>query len=405
MSYWAPDLTDNLDSPDDSRILGQNSIKIGIASTHMWSESSFKNAGISRSSYRLIDRLSCQFPDDRITVFANSAFESDPSWKERPNLVVKPIVPSGRGKRAIWESFGAAREASTSDYDVWLSTTHAVPFRSRVPSVAIIHDMIPLLFPEYGDGLQVSYLRFALIHVAKKVTRIVTNSQQTKADILRFAKVDQSKVVVVPFGPGTDPKAKFNPRSTSPKRVQVPFSRFLLVIGTLEPRKNLGRLFQAMSLLTEPEFADVGLVVVGGRGWKEQGIFETVEELKLSDRIMFPGYVEDDELAELFATCAAFIFPSIYEGFGMPIVEAMQRGAPVLTSGVGAMKEVAGDAAAFFDPTSPESIATCIKDFLNLDPDRRCLQIQQGKQRSTLFTWDLAAEQTHRVLVELAEAA
>ncbi len=378
-------------------------MRIAIASTHMWSESAFRNAGISKSSYRLIDAMSRAFPTDKFTVFANTAFKPGEDWMERQNLAVCSTVPTGRGKRALWEFFGTSREINAGNFDVWLSTSHIVPFKSRIPTAAIIHDMIPLIYPEFQDRAQSAYLRFALIHVARKVDLVVANSQQTRTDIARFAAVSPEKIVVVPFGPG----AALTPRNRSeiqPRELEdIPYKRFFFSLGTLEPRKNLGRLFEAMALLTEPEYSDVGLVVGGGRGWREEGIFETLDKLGIRNRVTFLGYVPDERLPTLFAASQAFVFPSLYEGFGMPLVESMQLGALALTSNCGAMKEVAGEAAIYFDPSRPPEIAAALKKSLNLNPQEREALIQRGRKQAERFNWYDGAAQTHLALQNLVE--
>jgi glycosyltransferase involved in cell wall biosynthesis len=373
-------------------------MRIGIASTHMWSESAFRNAGISKSSYRVIDALSANFPADKITVFANSAFELSDQWKARTNLTVHSTVPIGRGRRALWESFGSAREVQRGDFDIWMSTTHAVPVYSKIPTVAIIHDMIPLIFPEFQDRSQTAYLQFALVHVAKRADLILTNSEQTKSDIVRFSKVSPNKVVVVPFGPGADLAPVPRREVAVDGLADVPYRRFFFLLGTLEPRKNLSRFFEAFAMLKEPAYRDVGLAIGGGRGWREEGIFSTLESLGIRDRVTFLGYVLDERLPELFAASEGFVFPSLYEGFGMPLVEAMQLGSLVLSSHLGAMREVVEDAAIPFDPMSPSDMANALRRALELTCEERATYVRKGFEQSAQFNWTRSAQKIHQAL-------
>jgi len=376
-------------------------MRVGIASTHMWSEVSFRNAGISKSSYRLIDALADQFPADKFTVFANSAFETSEEWAARSNLRVRSVVPMKRGTRAIWEFFGSGREARTGDYDVWFSTSHIAPVHPKIPTVAIIHDMIPLLFPQFQDQGQRAFLRFALTHVARRSSLVITNSEQTKSDIVRFSKVNPKKIRVVPFGPGMKMTARCQNEIAPEELSDIPYKRFFFSLGTLEPRKNLSRLLEAMTFLSEPEYADVGLVIGGGRGWREQGIFDTLDNLGIRDRVTFLGYLPDERIPTLFAASEGFVFPSIYEGFGMPIVESMQAGTVVLTSSSGAMSEVAGDAAILFDPYSPEDISRALKRCLGLSSAERTVYLAKGTAQSSQFNWEEAARQTRQALFDL----
>jgi glycosyltransferase involved in cell wall biosynthesis len=367
----------------------------------MWSETAFRNAGISKSSYRLIDSLSAKFPSDSFTVFANTKFETSDDWAGRKNLKVHSTVPIGRGRRALWESFGAAQAVRSGDFDVWLSTSHAVPASSRIPTVAVIHDMIPLIYPEFQDWAQSAYLKFALLHVARRADLILTNSEQTQADIVRLAGVPVSKVVIVPFGPGNLFKPSDGESNGGQELLDLPYRRFFFSLGTLEPRKNLSRLFEAFALLTEREFADIGLVIAGGKGWKEQGIFDTLDRLGIRDKVCFLGYVKDERLPVLFSGCEGFVFPSVYEGFGMPLVEAMLMGAIPLTSSEGAMGEVTQDAAIGFHPGEPREIADAMRRCARLTAQERAELKRRGSLRAQPFNWDAGAAATHQALERL----
>jgi glycosyltransferase involved in cell wall biosynthesis len=361
-------------------------MRLGVTATTMWSEKTFRNAGISRVSYQLVEQLSCRYPDDRIKVYTNTSFDAPERWRERENLQIFPVSPIGRGKKALWEKFGAGRFARRSNCDVWLSTAHSVPFRPQVPCVAFIHDMIPLSHPEFQDGAQSAYLRWALVHAAKAADRVLTNSETTKEEIVRFTAIDKRKVTVIPLGPGWE-----LPIEPEPLSLELPFSKFALLeaISLLEREKKLG---------------EFGLVAAGGRGWKDHGIFETLERLKIQHRVHFTGYVEDAQLPALLERCAAFVYPSLFEGFGMPIIEAMQAGAVVLTSNRGAMKEVGGDAAVYFDPTDPATIAATIERYALNGKDRGSL-LARGHARAQMFSWEAAGDATMEVLRDLVSEA
>ncbi len=266
--------------------------------------------------------------------------------------------------------------------------------------------MIPLSRPEFQERAQTTYLRFALRYAARSADRVLTNSEATKAEIVRWAGVSGGKVTVIPLGPGSDLKP-IDPEGIRPTQLSdVPFRRYLLALGTLEPRKNLPALLHALSLLREQgELGELGLVVAGGRGWKEQAIFQTLADLHIEDRVALLGYVEDQKLPALFAGSEAFVFPSLFEGFGMPILEAMVAGAPVLTSGRGAMREVGGDAAYYFDPESPEDIARAIREHVLNRTEPREVQVARGFERARGFTWEAAADKVMDVLRELASSA
>jgi glycosyltransferase involved in cell wall biosynthesis len=364
----------------------------------MWSESGFRNAGISRASYCLLEQLTCRNPKDSFEAFTHRGFQVAADWQDRENLRVSPLSPSTRGRKALWETFGTGRLARSGRFDVWLATAHSVPFRSRIPTVTFIHDMIPLSHPEFQDRAQSAYLRFALKSAARRADRVLTNSETTKSEIVRYAQVAEEKVVVLPLGPGFKIEAECGPEPATP------FDRYLFALGTLEPRKNIAVVFEAFARLKQRgRLGELGLVVAGGRGWKEEGIFDRLKQLGIESRVAFLGYVPDERLTGLFRECEAFIFPSLFEGFGMPIVEAMACGTRVLTSGRGAMKEVAGNAAIVFDPESAEDVARAIEEALEEPSDARSARIALGRSRASEFTWEAAADATMAVLRSLVK--
>jgi glycosyltransferase involved in cell wall biosynthesis len=380
-------------------------MRIAITATTVWSENSYRNAGISRFGLNLIEALVRLYPADPISVFTHGEFEPPARWADFKNLTTEARCPAGRGAKAFWETFGAGKLSRSGNFDVWLSTHHAAPWPSGVPCVSMIHDMIPLRNPEFHSGLQSGYLRVALVNVARRADHLLTNSEASKHDIVHYSGVDPEKITVIPLGPGS-PLHRVAPEDAPCALLEkLPAGRFFFGLGTLEPRKNLPALFTALAQLQKMgQFDDVHLVLAGGRGWKEQGIFDELGRLGIQDRVVFLGYVPDEWLPFLFALSEAFVFPSLYEGFGMPILEAMLAGAPVISSEVGAVKEVGGDAAIYFDPTKPDAIAEALKGYLEGRFGARSIRVEKGLERSGLFTWDLAAHRTYKALAGLVRS-
>jgi glycosyltransferase involved in cell wall biosynthesis len=383
-------------------------MRIAVCASTLWSEVSWRNAGISRFGSRLIDALTRRRTGDSFEVYTQGVFQPPAEWGDRQNLRIERVAPTGHGKKEAWDNFGARRFARPERCDVWLSTHHAIPYRSRVPTVITIHDMIPIAHPEYHDWKQSLFLRFSLISGARRATRILTNSDATKADIVKLARVPASKVLVMPLGPGSQPR---DPRleglgACADPVPQIPFARYLFALGTLEPRKNFAGLVRAFAKVSSQSgLEDVGLVVAGGRGWKEQSIFTEIERLGMADKIAFLGYVPDGSLTALFAGSEAFILPSFEEGFGLPLLEAMIAGAPVLTTGHGATKELAGDAGAFFNPFDPDDIARCIVEVLQAPAEYRAGMRLRGLERSRNFSWERSADIAFQAVEEALRAA
>lgn len=367
----------------------------------MRSEATYRNAGISRVARQMVDALvRSAESDERFHLFLHEGYAGDEGWGALPQVTLHAIVPEQREKRAVWEAFKAPKVARSLGIDVWFSTTHMLPVDRSLPRVPFVHDLIAVRYPELFGWKQALYLKWALRYACRRSTRILTNSESTKRDIVGTYGADASRIAVTGLGPG-NVFARLDPRSVPDDALRllgVPWNRFLLAIGTLEPRKNLGRLFEAMALLHD---ADLGLAIAGGRGWKESDLFRRVDQLGITDRIAFLGYVEDVDLAKLLARTEAFVFPSLYEGFGMPILEAMLAGAPVLASARPAMEEVGGDVAQYFDPTSPAAIADAVRDLV-AHPEQARIMRDAGPVRAAKFTWSRAAAIARATLREAA---
>jgi glycosyltransferase involved in cell wall biosynthesis len=170
--------------------------------------------------------------------------------------------------------------------------------------------------------------------------------------------------------------------------------RYILFVGTLEPRKNVQTLLQAFAhMRAEPPRPDVSLVIAGGNGWGKENYLASVDALKLRDHVRFTGFVADDHLPDLYRGALLFVYPSLYEGFGLPVLEAMACGTPVITSDRTSLPEVAGDAALLVDPTRPEALAAAMSSVLSDSALHQALRAK-GLARARAFTWDAVAQQT-----------
>jgi glycosyltransferase involved in cell wall biosynthesis len=177
------------------------------------------------------------------------------------------------------------------------------------------------------------------------------------------------------------------------RRYDLP-ERYILFVGTLEPRKNVQTLLQAFAqIIAETPQDDLMLVIAGGKGWGGEDYMSTVDTLKLHDHVRFAGFVEDDHLPALYRSALLFVYPSLYEGFGLPVLEAMACGTPVITSNRASLPEVAGDAALLVDPTRPEALAAAMTSIMNDGKLRQALRAK-GLARARTFTWDAVAQQT-----------
>lgn len=264
-------------------------------------------------------------------------------------------------------------------------------------TVVTIHDLVSFLFPATVPRKYSLYMRLMTRLSVRSADRIIAVSGATKEDLARVLGVPDASVVVIHEAVGPEfavpPAAGEVERTLARYGIRPPYCLF---VGNLEPRKNLVRLIEAFALLRArgPEEARAcQLVLAGTRGWLYGGIFRAVEAHGLADTIVLTGYVPPADLPALYAGAACFVFPSLYEGFGLPVLEAMAAGAPVVASRVGAIPEVAGDAALLVDAGRPAEIADAVARVL-AEAGLRERLVARGRARAREFTWERVARQT-----------
>ncbi|HVW67115.1 MAG TPA: glycosyltransferase family 1 protein [Candidatus Peribacteraceae bacterium] len=270
----------------------------------------------------------------------------------------------------------AARMIASSSVDAYVSTvSYIVPalLQRTKPMIPIVHDLIAFRH-EPHDRMAVFIEKLTLKRAAEHAAMICTVSETTKRDLLvRYPRLDASKVIPIFAGPMAHPLPH-------EKRTH---ENIVLCIGTLCPRKNQLRLIDAYSLLPQDLRDRFRLVLVGKRGWHDSDI---VSRAQATPGVEWRDYLPDHEVEELMRAAAVFAFPSLYEGFGMPVLDAFLRGIPVLTSAVGSMKEIAGDAALLVDPSDTGAIARGLETLLTDAPVRSAL-IENGRMRAPEFSW------------------
>ena len=315
-----------------------------------------------------------------------------------PSDNVRQIAPryllSG-GRAHLWEQ--TVLPLRTRGHLLWSPSNTGPLTVSR--QVVTIHDVVPMDHPEWLNPRFAAWYRFLTPTLARRVARVITDSEFTKSRLLEMTGVGEDKVVVVPLGVD----ARFGPQSgedveSAIQQLELPTNRYVLSLGSLEPRKNLGRLLRAWEVIYRSLPEDVWLVVSGAKG--KSLVFQDVPELEaLPPRVFLTGRVPDELLPFLYAGAMAFTYLSVYEGFGLPPLEAMASGAPTLVGNRASLPEVVGDAAVQVDPYDVEAIADGLSR-LTTDDSLRMVLRQKGLERAALFNWDKAAEQTWRVLTE-----
>jgi glycosyltransferase involved in cell wall biosynthesis len=263
---------------------------------------------------------------------------------------------------------------------------------TRARRVVTLHDVFPYTNPKTSTRLDWLIYHVWLPQAAQYVDAIITVSAASRFDILRFMHVKEDKVMVIPEAAN----ARYRPMD--PDDFQPVLGRYgitspyILYVGSLEKRKNLPRLLEAYARLrqTLPEW---NMVIVGARKWKAAPIFDTVQRLNLEPYVCFTGYVEEEDLPALYNGAGLFAFPSLYEGFGLPVLEAMACGTPVITSNISSLPEVSGDAALLVDPTDVEGITAAMQRALS-EPGLAAAMRQRGLERASQFTWERTARET-----------
>ena len=295
--------------------------------------------------------------------------------------------------RIAWEQLVQPAVLRQIGVDLAHGPVFVGPLMAPCPFVVTLHDLSFIRFPHLFHPAKRLYLRTMTRASVHRARRVIAVSRHAAEEAHELLEVDPAQVDVVYHG--VDPR--FHPRPAAEvaafRADQGLPERFVLFLGTLEPRKNLVRLIEAFDELDVP---DVALVLAGGRGWYEEEIFACVERLELKERVIFPGYVPGAALPLWYNAATVFAYPSLYEGFGMPVTEAQASGVPTLTSDRSSLPEAAGDAALLVDPFDVDAIADGLRQLLTNGALREELR-QRGLVHTREFTWQRMAAQTRDV--------
>ena len=288
--------------------------------------------------------------------------------------------------------------------DVFHAPHYVLPPAVGCRSLVTIHDCIHLVFPQYlPNRAAYVYAKASMWSAARRSNRILTVSEASKRDIIRFLNVPPEKIVVVHNA--IDERFRVTPSEEAIARVRERYQldhRFVLYVGNIKPHKNLVRLIEAFDRLRKCGFDELTLLIIGDEISKLPALRRAVHSHKLHKHVRFLGYLPDETLAVLYRLAVVFVFPSLSEGFGLPPIEAMACGAPVVTSNVSSLPEVTGGAAVLVDPYDVESIADGIARVLNNPALREELRVK-GIARALDFSWERSVARTREIYQEVAE--
>lgn len=301
--------------------------------------------------------------------------------------------------KAIWNLFPIPyctlfREKA----DITHFFNYYIPPFVRGKKVTTIHDMTIKAYPETVRFLSRVMARLNLKTTCRRATRIITSSEFSKNEIIKYLKVPSEKISVLYSGVDLElyvPCEDEGEKEDVKHRYNIK-EEYYLYLGTLEPRKNIERLILAYSMLKESNKNIPKLVIAGKKGWMYTDIFKLVSERKLEQDVIFTGYVKFEDVPILMSAAVAFVFPSLYEGFGMPPLEAMACGTPVITSDCASLPEVVGDAAMLVNPYSVEEIAVALEK-VYFDKELHAMLSERGRERSKRFAWDGLSDELHRI--------
>lgn len=358
--------------------------------------------GVQHYAHELTSEL-CSMESDDVHVSVFSGREGRKHASPLP-LSTSSLPADGPVRGLIWEQALLRRMAKKAGVDVLFSPANVAPLAPPAPGVVTVHDLAFMLYPQFFSRSFALYYRNIIPRIVRESAAIITDSESTRADLVRLLDADPDKVVVVPLGASRSFRQRLAKSRLEAvrERYQLP-DKFFLSLSSLEPRKNLDRLINAYRVMPDDVVAETGLVIVGSgnRVFAEPDIAAGIAKVRRG-RVMALGYVPAEDLPAIYRLSTALVFPSLYEGYGLPVIEAMAASTPVITSNRSSLPEVAGNAAVLIDPESIEELAAAM-ELLATDSGTRNLLIERGKKRASSFTWNRTAKAVMKVLRRVAE--
>jgi glycosyltransferase involved in cell wall biosynthesis len=304
-------------------------------------------------------------------------------------------APNNKLLRSVWQQTFLVLQLKKLQLDVHWGAGFVLPFFCDIPTVVSIYDLTFQLFPEVHERIKRFYFPMMIRAAVRQAKVVIAISETTRNDLYRLLPCSRNKTVITLLA-----ARRFNQQHSADVKKHGS-NQYFLFTGTVEPRKNLQRLVAAWNSISSIERNDVKLIIVGVTGWHVEDLIKQ----SISDSATeFRGFVNDNSLSDLMSNAMVFVYPSLYEGFGLPVLEAMAQGIPVLTSNVGATKEIAEGAALLIDPSNTDSIRSGLLRLLN-DAQLRDSLSKKGRERAALFSWSKTAGETLSILEGAAYAS
>lgn len=359
-----------------------------------------QRTGTEGYSLHIINGLIALGPEHQFRLYVRD--EPGPGlFPQQDNVEVRYI-----NQPRLWTHRGLGPEVRSNPPDVLFVPAHVIPWPGvgSVPSVVTLHDLGYLHYPGKHALLDRMYLNWSTRHSASTATRVITPSKATAHDLNQLNNISLDKISVVYSGVTDFLNPGIPAEDIAEMRLHFGIDGpYIMHVGRVEPRKNLGRLVQAFARI-KPNHPDLKLVLAGRPGRDSAALQTQVEELGLADDVLFAGYVPDEMLPALYCAADLYAFPSLYEGFGFPALEAMASGTPVVCSNTSSLPELVGDAALTVPPTDIGLMANALERVLT-DPDLSASLVHKGLERVAAFTWESASQHTLEVLADAASVA
>jgi glycosyltransferase involved in cell wall biosynthesis len=355
-----------------------------------------KRTGVNNYLYNLIKNMIVNGKADEISLIHYE--KSDDPIYSKVNDIIIPEKPL-----KLTSALGIPQAVKNADIDIlhvpvhWYNQITPFVFNRKIKKVLTVHDLTPILFPEMHTRETNLTWRSSFKFIKNRTNIMICVSESTKTDCVKLLNIPEKRLRVIPLSADEQYKPLKNKKQIHDELKQeynIDFP-FILFVGTLEKRKNVPTLIKSFYKLKKSK-VDHKLVVVGGKGWKYTKIFDLIEELNLKNEVIFTDYVSDEYLVKLYNAADLFVYPSLYEGFGLPPLEAMACGCPVITSNTSSLPEVVGDAGIMIDPNDINSLTESMLKILTNNQLREEMS-KKSLERAKMFSWKKTAKETWNV--------